>query len=170
MAREFQFVEGNRFLEAHIREALASSTRQTIAIVGGSASGKDFLSERLANAALTYHVQDGYFLGGIPGPEGITNHDHPSSLDLDLYGGHFLDLSAGRDIMAPEYCFKQGKRTGYVPVQAKFVTLTQGLFVAHREEWRDVIDLLVFVDAPEAVRKERRLVRDVTRAGRSRDK
>lgn len=148
----------------------------TIAIVGGTGSGKTTLARALAThfgeqCAVIDH--DSYYrdLSHLdPVARGLVNFDHPDSLENSLLVDHLHRLRAGRSIDKPKYCFATHSRlTEREWVAPKPVVVVEGILVLALPELRNAFDLRVFVDVPDDVRALRRLRRDVSERGRTID-
>ncbi len=98
-----------------------------------------------------------------------VNYDHPDSLDHKLFIEHLHDLRSGRVVEIPKYDFASHIRTGQVTVTPKAVVILDGILLLKFTEIRDLIDLAVFIDIPEAVRLDRRAQRDVRERARDLD-
>ena len=146
----------------------------TVAITGGTGSGKSTLTQALAThfgdtCAVLDH--DSYYLdqSHLPLEERATvNYDDPASLDNALLIEHLQQLRRGKSIEKPRYCFATHSRLPEVePVAPKSVVLVEGILVLALPELHDVFDLRVFVDTPADVRALRRVRRDVRERGRT---
>ena len=98
----------------------------------------------------------------------FINYDHPDALELELLACHVDELRTGRGIDMPLYDFQthcRGPETERVePVS---LVLVEGILIFQHAPTRNVLDLKVFVDAPTALRKERRIRRDTEERGRT---
>jgi uridine kinase len=146
-----------------------------VAIAGGSGSGKTALAGALAGAlapaAVDRLAQDAYYRdrSALP-PEARArlNFDAPEALDLDLFVEHLGALRRGQRVRPPRYCFVTHCRRGEsAPVGRSDVVLVEGLLLLVDPRARDLFDLRIYLDAPEAVRLARRLDRDVRERGRT---
>ncbi len=144
-----------------------------VAIAGGSASGKTTLARAirsLTGAALL--EQDAYYRDFSALPFALRqqiNFDAPESVDLACLESHAESLCAGKAVLSPCYDFSIHARAPETRLvsPAPLVLLT-GLhvlwlgFCARRA-------LNVYLDAPDPVRLERRLARDTSERGRTRE-
>jgi uridine kinase len=70
--------------------------------------------------------------------------------------------------MSPLYDFATHSRLDQTrPMDAKNIIIVEGILVLADEGLRDLMDLRIFVETPEKIRFERRLLRDVEERGRT---
>ena len=142
-----------------------------VGIAGGTASGKTTLAKRIATSLgerclLISH--DLYYLD-VPNPKG-HNYDAPEALDNALLAEHLDLLAAGQPAPLPDYDFSTHRRllepqwTEPAPI-----VLLEGILILAIPSIRSRCGLKVFVDAPEQVRLERRIARDIKKRGRQRE-
>lgn len=144
-----------------------------IGICGGSGSGKTFLLNQLLSKLpaekLTLISQDNYYRPyeeQDQDEEGLVNFDHPKSVNLALLTEDMKRIMSGETIQIREYTFNNPAHTGSDIIMAPApVLILEGLFIYHLEELRELMDLKVFVDAPEYLRLYRRLKRDEIERG-----
>ena len=146
-------------------------------ICGGSGAGKstlvravvDRLEQRGIEVALLPFDDYYHDHGHLEVTErALVNYDHPDSLDLERFTADLEDLAGGRSVDAPVYDLATHCR---LPTSRRLspqpVLLTEGiLLLATPEVWRR-LDVTVFVEAPEDLRLQRRIVRDVEERGRT---
>jgi uridine kinase len=150
---------------------LAQIPELIVGIAGGTASGKTTLAKRIAaslgeRCLLISH--DLYYLD-VRNPAG-HNYDAPEALDNALLAEHLDLLAAGKPAPLPIYDFSTHKRQAEVQwVQPTPVVLLEGILILAIPEIRERCSLKVFVQAPEAIRLERRIARDKNKRGRSRE-
>ena len=147
----------------------------TIAIAGGSGSGKTSLTRALADAlgaercAVLDH--DSYYrdLSHLPPAERArANFDHPESLENGLLAEHLAELRRGAAVQRPVYDFASYARTAAtVRVEPRPIVLCEGILLLAVPELRDAFGLRVFLDTPADVRALRRVRRDVVERGRT---
>ncbi len=149
-----------------------------IGIAGGSASGKTSIARILkehfieSNSVFIIKMDDYYRdQRDIPFEQRITvNYDHPFAFDMDLLIEDIKRLKAGEIIDKPVYDFIQHTRSDYTEhVEPTDVLVLEGLMILENKDLRNLLDIRVFVDAPNDVRFIRRLLRDVNKRGRSMD-
>lgn len=149
----------------------------TLAIAGGSGSGKTSLTRALVGllgpqeCAVLDH--DSYYrdLSHLP-PSGRAeaNFDHPESLESDLLAHHIAELRAGRAIERPCYDFATHTRTKVTRrIEPRPVIVCEGILLLAAPELDQAFDLRVFVDTPADVRVLRRVQRDIVERGRTVD-
>lgn len=144
-----------------------------VGIAGGSGSGKSTLARQLSAAepsAMTVAV-DWYYrdLSHLAADERArANFDHPDAIEWELLRRQLRQLRAGRSIQRPVYDFKTHTRTQTQLFQATGdLMVLEGILALYDDEVRSMLDLTVFVEAPAAVRLERRMRRDVLERGRT---
>ena len=147
----------------------------TIAIAGGSGSGKTSLTRALIRVlgedrcAVLDH--DSYYkdLGHRPlAVRAAANFDHPDSLDNALLAQQLGELQAGRPIARPCYDFSTHARTEHTArIEPRPVVICEGILLLAVPELRRAFDLRVYIDTPADVRALRRLQRDVVERGRT---
>jgi uridine kinase len=148
-----------------------------VGVAGGSGAGKSSLARVLvaslgpARAALLAH--DAYYRDGggrPPSTRGTVNYDVPDAFDQALFLEHLAALRAGLPVRPPVYCFRTHRRTGYAAtVTPRPIVVVEGFLLLWEPAVRAALDLKVYLDAPERVRLERRLARDVAERGRTTD-
>jgi uridine kinase len=144
----------------------------TIAVGGGSGSGKSTICSALRESLGGTAVLDldSYYLDRSalsPVERARLNFDEPAAFDVPLLVRQLAELRAGRPIEKPRYSFAEHVRQGTARMTPAPVIVVEGLFALWWPEIRDLLDLKVFVDAPEETRFRRRLQRDVTTRGRT---
>ncbi len=154
-----------------------SATRAcTVAIVGGTGSGKTTLAralqETLGDRCLAID-HDSYYKDLshlLPAERAKVNFDHPDALENTLLVQHLTRLRAGLPIDKPSYCFSTHTRLPQsVRIAPRPVVIVEGILLLALPELHDAFDLRVFVDVDADVRALRRLRRDVSERGRTVD-
>ncbi len=149
--------------------------RVLVGVTGGSASGKTEIARAVARAVspLSSLVisEDDYYgdHGAVPGFDPAQfNFDHPESRDHSLLAEQLESLKAGRVIQAPVYDFTiHRRRSDTREVSATDVVLVEGIHLFCDQDVRDLLDIRVFVEAPDDIRLARRVLRDVNERGRT---
>jgi uridine kinase len=148
-----------------------------VGVAGGSGSGKSSLARALvtalgpARAALLAH--DAYYRDTAALPperrDGL-NYDVPDAFDQALFLDHLTALRAGVPVRPPVYCFATHRRTGHAAaVTPRPIVVVEGILLLWEPAVRAALDLRIYLDAPERLRLERRLARDVAERGRTSD-
>jgi uridine kinase len=145
---------------------------RTIAIAGGSASGKTTLAralcDALGDAALL--EQDAYYkdLAGLPeAARTQMNFDQPGALDLDRLADDLAALRAGRTVQVPRYDFARHTRAPECDrLAARPFLVVAGIHLLAVPGLRAAFDLAVFLDTPAPERLRRRIARDTAERGR----
>lgn len=146
-----------------------------IAFGGGSGSGKttlaNELSKTLSDLKVSILTQDHYYkdLSHLsPEERHKVNFDRPEALDLNRLHSDLKDLSQGKAISHPEYCFEtHTRRKELVPFSSGHAVIFDGIFSLCFEELLPLYTLKVFVDVPSDIRLLRRIARDQVERGRS---
>ena len=146
----------------------------TIAITGGSGSGKTVLAEKLVEhfgpECAVIVAQDSYYCDHShlpPEKRQEGNFDEPKAVELSLLVEQLDQLRSGQPIQRPRYDYATHTRIGSETVTPHDIVIVDGLFVLTDDDVRGRMDLKVFVDAPEEVRVRRRVDRDRRERGRT---
>jgi uridine kinase len=148
-----------------------------IGIAGGTASGKtsvaNELIKNLNQEKVTLVNLDSYYidLSHLDLEERKKfNFDHPDSIDWNLVYQNLYNLFKLKEAYKPVYSFSLYNRTQEFEIlePAKIVIL-EGLFALYKKELRSLMDLKIFVSAPDDIRLIRRIKRDVSERGRDID-
>lgn len=142
-----------------------------VGITGGSGSGKTLfmnkLMSELSDASL--HSMDNYYIEIDKQPRDenqVENFDKLESIDIDRYVRDLKKLMSGESLEIDEYTFNNDKSTSKkIKVAAAKVILVEGIFVLSVEEIRALLDLKLFVDAPDYLMMSRRIIRDAEERG-----
>ena len=146
-----------------------------VGIAGGSGSGKTALaaavSDALRPAVAGRLAQDAYYRDRSELPAAARhdlNFDVPEAFDFELFVGHLRALRGGQPIRPPRYCFVTHRRRGHGErVGPADVILVEGLLLLLDARARELLDLRIYLEAPEKLRLSRRLARDVSERGRT---
>ena len=152
------------------------TTSTMIALVGGSAAGKSWLSDRLrlefGDEATSLSLDDFYCdRSRLKQSEraGI-NFDHPDAIDWPLFESVLRDLQDGVTAFTPRYSFASHTRlTEWKQSSPRPFIIVEGLWLLWPLQLRELFDLRVFLDCAESLRWERRLARDRDERGRTTD-
>ncbi len=144
-----------------------------VALVGGSGSGKSWLSEnlektlgrRVTRVSLDDFYRDQSHLP--PEKRARLNFDHPRLIDWDLMEAALTACREGRSVSMPSYCFvTHTRKPGVKTVTPENIILVDGLWLLRRPGLRRLFDVRVFIHCPEKLRSSRRLARDIANRGR----
>jgi uridine kinase len=143
-----------------------------IGVSGPSCAGKTELSRGLAIQlpAIVLPLDCYYFdLSDRPLEERARfNFDEPSALDYGLFLKHVRALSAGLAIERPVYDFATHSRTSKVEqVPPGQFIVVEGLFILYWADLRSLLRTKVFVDLPDGLCLQRRIMRDVNERSRT---
>jgi uridine kinase len=145
-----------------------------IAITGGSGAGKTtlarVLARRLGKGAVVI-AEDDYYRCASTIPDfdaGTYNFDAPSAKEHDLLRAHLALARGGEAFDKPIYDLVTHRRQAKVERIAQASNLiVEGIHLLASPDLRALFDLSVFVDADEALRLGRRMIRDVESRGRT---
>lgn len=147
----------------------------TIAVAGGTGSGKTTISnallERVGSHNISYLPHDAYYkeLDHLPLEERKAfNFDHPDSLDTALMIEHVKALQNWQPAEIPIYNFDEYRRlpeTQHVAPQP--IILVEGILIFSEPRLRKLFDIKIFVDTDADIRFIRRLKRDIAERGRT---
>lgn len=148
-----------------------------LGVSGGSGSGKTYFARDLVRL-LGQHIceivyQDNFYIDQSQRFDfdgGSVNFDHPSSIDFNLLAKCLENLKCGNPTEIPVYDFATHKRKPEkLTIAAKPLIIVDGILIFHFEGVRRLFDDLIFFDTAEELRFQRRLERDMTERGRTRD-
>jgi uridine kinase len=148
-----------------------------IGVAGGTGSGKTTLVQKvMANfpqGSIGLIAQDAYYNdnSALSFEERCTiNYDHPSAIDFELLTSHLKTLKNGQGIAQPVYDFKTHNRVDQTQwTMPTKVLIVEGILIFSQLELRSIMDVKVFVEAPDDQRLIRRMGRDLTERGRDLD-
>ena len=145
-----------------------------IGIAGGTGSGKTTLMNNIIekfSENVTVLSHDNYYKrhDELTYEERCKlNYDEPAALETDLMARHLDKLRQGEAIDCPVYDFTQHNRSDEtVRIVPRKVIIVEGILIFENRELRDLMDVRIFVDTDADVRLCRRILRDVSRRGRS---
>jgi uridine kinase len=142
-----------------------------VGITGGSGSGKTLFMQqllaRLPQAAL--HSMDNYYVPIEKQPkdaEGVENFDTPESIDQIAFAEDLKKLIKGETIEVQEYTYNKNRgNTQKIKIESKPVILVEGIFVLHLDRVRELMDLKLYIQAPDYLMMKRRIIRDAQERG-----
>lgn len=125
------------------------------------------LMENLPDASL--HSMDNYYVAIDKQPRdenNVENFDKLESIDVDRYTTDLEKLISGKSLLIDEYTFNNDKSTSRkIQVPPARVLLVEGIFVLSIDKIRALMDLKLFVDAPDYLMMSRRIIRDAEERG-----
>lgn len=145
-----------------------------LGIIGDSASGKTTLTRGLVRVLgednVVHLSADGYhrFDRRQRLENGLTPLD-PECNHMDVLAQHLRHMRAGEPIMQPVYWHQDGTFAPPVYTRPGDFVIVEGLLGFHTNELRELYDVLVFVDPPEALRRRWKVQRDCSRRGYTTD-
>src|SRR5262245_43170912 len=145
-----------------------------VAITGGSGAGKTTIARalaRLLGAGAVVVAEDDYYrcASTIANFDAATyNFDAPEAKEHALLRQHLALAKSGEAFDKPVYDLVTHRRKPEVEriVHADYV-IVEGIHLLVSPELRDLFDLKAYVEADEAVRLARRMIRDVESRGRT---
>ncbi len=145
-----------------------------LGVVGDSASGKTTISRGLVrvlgeeNVAHIrtddYHRYDRKQRAEL----GITPL-HADCNYIDIIAQHLAHLRRGEAVLKPVYRHQDGTFGPPVYVEPERFTIVEGLLGYHLPAMRDIYDVRVFLNPPEALRRRWKVQRDCSRRGYTTD-
>lgn len=144
-----------------------------IGITGGSGSGKTLFIKRIIEDFTKKEVclvsQDNYYKPRNQQPvdeNGVYNFDRPESIDIPKFTDDLKKLIDGKTIRIKEYTFNNPEMdAGIIEFKPAPVIILEGIFIFYVEEISRLIDLKIFIDAPEHIMLKRRIIRDQRERG-----
>lgn len=144
-----------------------------IGITGGSGSGKTLFINRIIGDFSKNEVclvsQDNYYKPRNQQPldeKGEYNFDRPESIDIEKFTDDLKRLIKGETIRIKEYTFNNPElEPEIIEFQPSPVIILEGIFIFYVKEISRLIDLKIFIDAPEHIMLKRRIIRDQKERG-----
>lgn len=149
-----------------------------VGIAGGTGSGKttvvNKISEKLKNKVVVI-PQDSYYKDQSHLPMEVRqelNFDHPDAIDFELLVQQLKELKEGKIIYQPVYSYITCSRstTETVKVSSAPVIIVEGILIFTCKELRELMDIMVYVDADDDDRLMRVISRDIIERGKSVEK
>ena len=148
-----------------------------IGITGGSGSGKTYLSNKLINKFGKDNINlihmDSYYndLKYLSMEEREKNNfDQPNAFDFNLLSNHLKNLDNKGNVEIPIYDYKTHTRTNKTSkIIDKPILIIEGIFAIYNKKIRDLMNLTVYIDIENNIRKERRIKRDTIQRNRTED-
>ena len=144
-----------------------------IGITGGSGCGKTLFIKRIMEDFRSEEVclvsQDNYYRPRNEQPideNGVQNFDRPESIDIPKFVHDLKKIIDGEIIRIKEYTFNNPELdTEFIEFQPAPVIILEGIFIFYVKEISELIDLKIFIDAPEHLMLKRRIIRDQKERG-----
>jgi uridine kinase len=144
----------------------------SIGIAGDSGSGKDTLSEAIVgifgNHSATNVTGDNYHIWDRQGSiwQALT-HLNPIANHLERYESDIINLIKGKTIYSTHYDHSIGKFSQPIKYQPRDVIIASGLHALYLPRLRSLLDLKIFLDMDNDLRKYLKIQRDVHTRGKS---
>ena len=153
-----------------------NSSSILIAIVGGSGAGKTWLAshlDKLLAPRVARISQDDFYrdLSHLPMPRRTrVNFDHPRSIDWAALERVLRDCRGGRPARLPCYDFSiHCRRADTRLLRPKPIVLVEGLWLLRQPAIRKLFARRIFIECPSELCLARRIRRDTTERGRTRE-
>ena len=160
----------------HSLEKMEVQSRHIVGISGGSCAGKSWLADRLlsvlGNEAVKLSQDDFYFDRShlSPAQRARLNFDHPRAIDWERLEQVMTEFAEGRAASVPRYDFAtHGRLRGETSLRPAAILVVEGLWLFRRPQLRKIFDLKIFIRSSAELCTERRMRRDTSERGRTRD-
>ena len=148
-----------------------------IGITGGSGSGKTYLSNKLIDIFGEQNINliqmDSYYndLKHLSMEEREKNNfDEPNAFDFTLLLDHLKTLDNIGNVEIPNYDYKTHTRKNETSkITHKPILIIEGIFAIYDKKVRSLMNLAVYIDIENNIRKERRIKRDMIQRERTED-
>ncbi|MBK86768.1 MAG: uridine kinase [Flavobacteriaceae bacterium] len=148
-----------------------------IGVYGGTGSGKTKIvkeiTSKFPSSKIQVISQDSYYKDNSNitfKKRCLLNYDHPYAIDFDLLYKNIKKLKDGGEIKQPIYDFKiHNRTTKTILIKPKKILIVEGILIMNNEKLRNLFDFKVFIDANSEIRMERRIKRDISERGRTRE-
>ena len=170
------------------RDPFASRSRATkksrnfqrpiiVGLAGGTGSGKSTFVAAILKGLDTRDVivisHDSYYRDRSLLPvedRANINYDHPDALETFLLLDHLRRLLEGKAVEIPIYdLVTHTRRPEIRRLKPCKVIIVEGILILADPELRELLDIKVFIDADADIRFIRRMERDLTERGRTRE-
>ncbi|MBK8736855.1 MAG: uridine kinase [Saprospiraceae bacterium] len=141
-----------------------------IGVTGGSGAGKtEFIKQlrtRFKESELALISADNYYLPRetlAKDERGVINFDLPETIDHIAFVEDLKLLKQNKTVRRKEYTFNNEKATAKeIVLSSATVYIVEGLFILHEEKVRELLDLIILIDADDVKKISRRIIRDQT--------
>ena len=148
-----------------------------IGIAGASGSGKTTFAQNLVKKfpqdKTLLISQDSYYkdLSNLSLAERTNqNFDHPDSIDFKLLKMHLTELKKGNSISQPIYNFDiHSTEKETIKIDSKSILIIEGTLLLSQPEIIEEIDYTIFIQLDQNTCLERRMKRDVSQRGRTKE-
>ncbi len=139
-----------------------------VGITGGSGSGKThFLSQlmnKFSDGEICLISQDNYYKKiheQVKDSKGVENFDLPTAIRKDEFHNDLVKLIKYKTVKLTEYTFNNSKVTPVnIIIRPAPIIVVEGIFTLYYEEIKNLLDLKLFVEAPDFLMMKRRILRD----------
>ena len=146
-----------------------------IGIAGGTGSGKTSVAKAITQNFDRNDValieQDSYYHNQSELPMEIrvkTNYDHPHAMDFALMKEQMADLLNFKQVNVPAYDYNEHTRSNQTHSYHKqHIIVLDGILALYDKGLRNMMDIKLYVDAPDDIRILRRISRDISERGRT---
>ncbi len=143
-----------------------------LGIAGDSGAGKDTLADAIAalfgRHSVTHLSGDNYHLWDRRKPMWqVMTHLNPMANDLERFSDDLMALTDGRAIDARHYDHESGKQSAPHRVHSNHIIVASGLHALYLPILRQCLDLAIYLDMDEGMRRHLKIRRDVTQRGHS---
>jgi phosphoribulokinase len=145
-----------------------------LAIAGDSAAGKTTLTRGLVEALGPHRitaicVDDYHRYDRRERKDLAFTPLHPSCNYVEVMEQHLQLLALGQPILKPVYNHRDGTLDRPVLVEPREFVIAEGLLPLHSRLARACFDVTVYLDPPEAIRRDWKIARDTAKRGYSAD-
>ena len=147
-----------------------------IGIAGGSGSGKTYFTNKLIKKIpdeIDVIKLDSYYkdLSHLDFKEREKNNfDHPNSFEFDLLVSNLIDLDVHGQADTPVYDYKNHiRKKGTYSLSKKKIIIIEGIYSLYNDDIRNKMNLKIFIDSTEKIRLKRRIERDISYRGRTKE-
>ena len=147
-----------------------SRAPRSMAVAGDSGTGKDTLcislSDVFGEQATSFLMGDDYHLYERHAPLwSVTTHLDPAANDLPRLTRDTFRLLAGEEVWCRHYDHARGRFTKQRPIAHRELVVVSGLHALTSGDVRAKVDLTVFTDMDEPLRRRLKIERDVGERG-----